>query len=315
MFRILLLTLSFSSLALLLCAQDGTCQAGTCQEGYGHFEWNSGDQYWGNFEQGKMHGYGVFYWKDGRQYVGNWNSGQLHGEGVLFELNGTTKRGIWKRNRFVKLYRPDYQLTPAALIHGRAQLKRILEDRPAMQQLVQPDDAIGQWVILQLAGVHSKALVHWQNKSSTDFIIPEGVAAVHAYATPTSTAKIWVRPSDDAEQLWASLIYELHNLHHGAAFRQIALDAENALCNEQEYIMRHAQLEYLAGKATAGFYKQYWKPFCKSQGHATTPQRWFYYLPPTFEGWAKTFTNPQGYPWHPYRDYYRRLVAAIQRRY
>ena len=302
-------------LGLAVQAQDGRCLTGDCQEGYGHFQWHSGDQYWGNFHQGQMDGYGVFYWVKGRKYIGNWSRGKLHGEGVLLEPNGQTKRGRWQRNRFVELYRSEHQLTAAALAHGRTQLQRILTDRPAMAKLVQPNDPIGQWVILQLAGAQSHALVHWQPQASADFHIPEGVAAVHAYATPTSTAKIWVRPSQDAEQLWASLIYELHNLHHGAAFRQITLDAQQFRCDEQEYIMRHARLEYQAGRATADFYRNHWQPFCQSKSKPTTPQRWFYYLPTTFERWTQTFTDPKGYPWHPYKAYYPRLIRSVQNRY
>lgn len=313
--RLLYQLLFWAWMALPIQAQDGACLKGDCQEGYGHFRWNSGDQYWGNFHRGKMHGYGVFYWTAGRKYIGNWALGQLHGEGTLLAANGSTKRGRWQRNRFVELYRPEHILTAKALKHGRQQLEQILKDRPAMATLVAPEDPIGQWVVLQLAGAHSRALVHWRAQAGADFHIPEGVQAVHAYATPTSTAKIWVRPSEDAEQLWASLIYELHNLHHGAAFRQIALDAQYFRCSETDYIMRHARLEYQAGQATANFYRQQWAPFCDSKNHRTTPHLWFYYLPPTFEDWSKSFTDPQGYPWHPYKAYYAQLVRSIQSRY
>lgn len=302
-------------MASTIQAQDGACLKGDCQEGYGHFQWNSGAQYWGNFHHGKMHGYGVFYWTTGRKYIGNWAHGQLHGEGTLLASNGTAKRGRWQRNRFVELYRPEHTLTTKALQHGRTQLEQILKDRPVMATLVAPEDPIGQWVILQLAGAHSRALVHWHNEASADFHIPEGVKAVHAYATPTSTAKIWVRPGDSAEQLWASLIYELHNLHHGVAFRQIALDAQYFRCSENDYIMRHARLEYQAGRTTANFYRQQWLPFSSSKNHKTTPHYWFYYLPNTFEGWSKSFTDPKGYPWHPYKAYYARLVRSVQSRY
>lgn len=303
------------SCAWYLQAQDGACLVGDCQEGYGHYQWSSGDQYWGNFHRGKRDGYGVFYWNTGRQYIGNWSHGQLHGEGILLTPNAPTKRGRWQRNRFVQLYQTEHQLSEAALQHGRTQLERILKARPAMATLVQPQDPIGQWIILQLAGAQSQALVHWQDSAHADFHIPEGVNAVHAYATPTSTAKIWVAPQSKAEQLWASLIYELHNLHYGAAFRKIALDAQHFRCSEQDYIMRHARLEYQAGRATADFYRQHWRPFCQSKQTSTTPQYWFYYLPDSFEHWARSFTDPNGYPWHPYKGYYAKLIRSVQSRY
>lgn len=295
--------------------QSGDCLVGDCKEGYGHFSWATGEEYLGNFKGGLREGYGIFYWKDRRKFVGTWQRGKMHGEGLLFHPNGRLQRGIWHSNSLVKLLRPPYQLSAQHLAHGKKQLQQLLLDRPAMRQLVQLEDPIAQWVVLQLAGANIKTPIYWQDSSSRNFPIPSGVNAVHAYPTAKTEARVWVRQSDQAEQQWAGLVYELHNIQNGPEFEKIEEDARNFRCTEEEYIMRYARLEYKAAQATAQFYKELWKPFCRSQGRSTIPQHWFYYLPPTFEGWAATFTDKKSYPWHPYEGYYQKIIKTALERY
>jgi hypothetical protein len=240
----------------------------------------------------------------------------MDGEGLLFHPNGRLQRGVWRANTFVRLLRPPYQLSTQHLAHGKKQLQQLLLDRPSMSQLVALDDPIAEWVILQLAGASIKTPIYWQDSASRSFPIPSGVNAVHAYPTAKTEARVWVRPNDNsglapsgvAEQQWAGLVYELHNIQNGSAFEAIEEDAKKLRCTQAEYIERYARLEYQAAQATAQFYRELWKPFCQSKGRSTIPQYWFYYLPSTFEEWMAGFTNPEGYPWHPYAGYYQQLV-------
>lgn len=312
---LVLYTLLFLIAPLLGNTQAGECVVGDCKDGYGHFRWSTGEEYLGNFKGGLRQGYGVFYWQDRRKFVGTWQQGKMHGEGLLFHPNGRLQRGVWHANTFVHLLRPPYQLSKQNLLHGKQQLQRLLQDRPSMQQLVKADDPIAQWVVLQLAGASIKTPIYWQDSASRNFPIPTGVNAVHAYPTAKSEARVWVRDNDNAEQQWAGFIYELHNIQNGPAFEQIEADAKNFRCTQEEYIMRYARLEYQAAQATAQFYRDLWKPFCKSQGRYTIPQYWFHYMPPTFEAWAATFTDKSNYPWHPYEEYYQRIVQAALQRY
>ncbi|MGH1339354.1 MAG: hypothetical protein ACRBFS_24760 [Aureispira sp.] len=296
-------------------SQVGKCLVGDCKEGYGHFQWFSGEEYLGNFQGGLRQGYGVFYWQDRRKFVGTWKKGKMNGEGLLFHPNGRLQRGVWRANNFIKLLRPPYQLSTQHLAHGKKQLQQLLQDRPSMQTLVQLDDPIAQWVMLQLAGSSIKTPIYWQDSTSRSFPIPSGVNAVHSYPTAKTEARVWVNPNAIAEQQWAGLIYELHNIQNGPDFELIEKDAQQFRCTQEEYIMRYARLEYKAAQATAQFYEDLWKPFCKSQGRSTIPQYWFYYLPPTFEEWAVSFTDKKGYPWHPYEGYYQKILQTALKRY
>ena len=296
-------------------AQQGICLSGNCQEGYGHFQWQSGEEYFGNFEAGKMSGYGIFYWQNKRKFVGNWQQGQMHGEGILFYENGIMKKGLWKRNKFVRLIRKHFVMSYENILHGETQLQAILVDRPNMTSIVRKDDILWQWVVHKLAGEDIESPIFWQANASPMFPIPTGVNAVHAYPTSKTEGRVWVKNNSDSEAMWAGLVFELHNIKNGKAFQKIEEDAKHWRCTKEEYIRRYAELEYKAAKETVVFYNDIWVPYCESKGIKPNPQLWFYYLPDTFEQWMDSFTNPNGYPWHPYSAYYDRLIKTIVKNY
>lgn len=313
--RFLLCHLIFVFVVSNLQAQDGTCVSGDCENGYGRFEWKSGEEYIGNFSRGKMNGYGVFYWKNKRKFIGGWKKGKMDGEGMLFYENGQIKKGIWKSNTFVQLLRNDFSLSKENIAHAKKELSQIITDRPAMTEIVQKDDVIWQWVLYKLAGEDIRSPIYWQKRSSKNFPVPKGVKAVHAYPTKKSEGRIWIADHISSEEMWAGLIYELHNIKNGPEFQKIERDAKYFACSKKDYIMRYAKLEYKAAQETAIFYTNIWLPYCESKGIEPQPQLWFYYLPDTFEKWSRSFKNKDSYPWHPYSGYYDKIVKDMVKNY
>ena len=313
--RFLFLYLIFNFACINTQAQDGTCVSGNCQEGYGRFEWKSGEEYIGNFKAGKMSGYGVFYWQNKRKFMGNRKKGKMDGEGMLFHENGQINKGIWKANAFVRLVRNDFSLSKENILNAEKELLQMLIDRPVMTQIVQKEDLIWQWLCYKMAGEEVHAPIYWQEKADKNFPIPSGVNAVHAYPTQKSDGRVWVANHLTAEESWAGLVYELHNIKNGPAFQAIERDAKYFACNQKEYIMRYARLEYKAAQETANFYHTIWLPYCNSKGIQTKPQLWFHYLPDTFEKWARSFKNKNSYPWHPYAAYYDQIAKNRVKNY
>lgn len=293
-------------------AQVGNCITGNCIDGYGHFQWFSGEEYIGNFKKGKMDGYGVFYWVNKRKFIGHWKHGKMDGEGSLFYEDGPIKKGVWKKNTFVRLLRDHSKLHLAS---AKRELEKMLQDRPNMKLIVQKNDLIWQWVQYKMAGEDIQSPIYWQANSSKNFPIPTGVNAVHAYPTSKSDGRVWVNNNTDPETMWAGLIYELHNIKNGKAFQAIEQDAKKWLCSKETYIMRYARLEYKAAQETKAFYQEIWLPYCQSKNIKPNPQLWFYYLPNTFEEWSLSFTNKKSYPWHPYAGYYDRLIRSVVKNY
>lgn len=304
-------TASAQSLAAL---QLG-CIDGDCQDGFGRYSWKGGEYYIGEWKNNRMHGYGVFYWPSGKKYVGEWAYGKFNGSGTMFYADGARKAGRWVNNKLVQLHREAYRLSKTNIQHAEGQLRRMRLDRPAMQDLVEPGDTIWNWVVLRLAGMDIKSPIYWQAESSEDFPIPKGVNAAHGYPTPAHHGRIWLRPSTKAEELWSGLIFELHNIRNYKKFNEVRLNAIRGNCDREMYIMRHAELEYLAVQATAQFYHDHWKPYCEERGIRSNPKLWFTYVPDSFEEWIKLYTDDQGYPWSPYGEYYDALLREALQQY
>lgn len=45
------------------------------KHGFGVFDWESGNQYQGNYLNDERHGYGVMRWTDESMYMGIWDQG------------------------------------------------------------------------------------------------------------------------------------------------------------------------------------------------------------------------------------------------
>ena len=59
------------------------CIEGDCINGEGTLTWAGGDQYIGEFKDGKQHGQGTYTDVNGNQYIGEWKDGMKHGQGTF----------------------------------------------------------------------------------------------------------------------------------------------------------------------------------------------------------------------------------------
>lgn len=290
------------------------CRSGNCFEGFGTADWPNGNRYVGNWQGGKMQGQGLFYWADGRKYLGQWAEAKMQGFGTLFFPDGSVYSGQWYQNQFVAQHRPQYPLASSGLRHAEGQLRQLLADRPQLcQGPVQEGDPIWQWILRKLAGEDTGSLIHWAKGPQRGFEPPKGVQAAHRYPTATHEGLIWLNPQGSAEQLWASLIYELFNISNHAAFAQIEEDVQRGRCNKEQYIYRYAQLEHGAALRTANFYQSQWRrqyPQWPSQA-----QYWYAYVPVDFQVWLEGFRDRKGYPWYPYEGFYEELLRRSVERY
>jgi hypothetical protein len=68
------------------------CIDGNCSNGWGTFEWESGDTYTGEWVNGSRTGIGAYDWKDGSFYYGYFRDGKLEGDGFYIGLDSKKDR-------------------------------------------------------------------------------------------------------------------------------------------------------------------------------------------------------------------------------
>ena len=118
-------------LLILLClpmigfGQDNA--SGNCVNGYGTYSWwkgaNKGDEYAGNWKDGKPSGLGTYTWGEkpnkGDKYVGEWKEGLRHGQGTHTFANGVVQQGLWKDDQFLELLMKEMKVQIKTLVEEK----------------------------------------------------------------------------------------------------------------------------------------------------------------------------------------------------
>ena len=82
------------------------CIKGDCNNGQGTYRWESGDEYVGEWKDGKRHGLGTYTYASGEfagdKYVGEWKDSNQHGQGTYTFADGTVEKGIWENGELVE---------------------------------------------------------------------------------------------------------------------------------------------------------------------------------------------------------------------
>ncbi|MBP6002812.1 MAG: hypothetical protein KA746_05210 [Pyrinomonadaceae bacterium] len=84
--------------SFLLNAFEDKCVSGNCVNGKGKKAYSNGDNYEGDFVNGKHHGQGTYRTKEGQVYVGQFAKGNYSGRGKITFANGETYDGDWVNN-------------------------------------------------------------------------------------------------------------------------------------------------------------------------------------------------------------------------
>jgi hypothetical protein len=87
-------------------------------------------------------------------------------------------------------------------------------------------------------------------------------------------------------------------------FVKLYQDACAGKLTRDEYVRGNSMLEYRACLRTAADYPVYWKPVMQARGVPTTPSDWKVGTPDRYESWIAWYTDPHGYPWVPFGEYY-----------
>lgn len=80
-------------------SEDGPIFSKDKGDGYYVYKSSSGNEYKGNWKDGRRHGQGLAKYRDGEVYIGEWKRGRRHGHGVLHLANSEVFDGGWDANK------------------------------------------------------------------------------------------------------------------------------------------------------------------------------------------------------------------------
>lgn len=202
--------------------------------------------------------------------------------------------------------------TPADLEFGEQQLRKLLEDRPAMRGYAVPGDPIWIRAVRGLAGDTCGYRVSWNTEDlDKPLIYPSDHAFPHP---PDFKAFIRIRAAGpngpyNGEYLWSCLFFELFNLanHHG--FNAIYDKSLTGTVSRQEWLTENTKLEFLAMKKMIVFYRGTWVPEMTARRIPTDPSYWKNGEKETYEEWISQYVDEDYYPYDYWGKYYDNSIV------
>ena len=214
---------------------------------------------------------------------------------------------------------PGEELSKEALEHGERQLRRAMKDRPAMAEHIDESSPVWKWAARAFAGEGLPDTVDWSGESASSG------TAEHRPMSRKYRGIVRVGTADNqnpdgvpftGDQLWAMLIFELHNLRQSVVGSQyLAIQAMREDISEEDFVRLHCEFEGRASQQQRAFFLHVYLPYAAEKKLEVDPEYWYLDhlwcpMSKVFEG----YTDKDSYPWVPYSSYYRNLTDPEQRR-
>lgn len=197
--------------------------------------------------------------------------------------------------------------TEADLAFGEAQLRKLLDDRPAMKGYAFPGDPVWTKAVRGLAGETCGYRVSW---NTHDLDKPLIYASDHAFPHPPDyKAYVRIRAAGpdgpyDGEYLWSCLFFELFNLANHNGFNAIYDKSLTGTVSKKEWLTENTKLEFLAMQKMIVFYRGIWLPAMKIRGIESDSSYWKNGEKETYEEWISQYTDEGYYPYDYWGKYY-----------
>jgi tetratricopeptide (TPR) repeat protein len=207
-------------------------------------------------------------------------------------------------------YRPstNKELSPEALAHGRRQVERMLQDRPAMQGWGAEDGVLRNWAVRKFAGEDLRDTVDWDPSP------PEGANADHMTPTDSQRGRIRVvehhrrGPREgqprSCEALWSDAVFELHNIALAPDFKRTSDQAVAGDMEKRDFVFAMFEIENRATQRTRAFYVKVYLPLAEAEGRTTDPADWHAGFWGSAQQLFGMYTDRSQYPWIPYGRWY-----------
>src|SRR5262249_23961833 len=248
-----------------------------------------------------------------------WKARIFFGEGQI-EKGADEVRSAIARNKgdLGQTFEPQsgVELSADALRHGEEQIRKMLHDRPAMAEHVEPGSEVWNWAVRKFAGEDLGSPIDWDAEPPRK----ETDGQTHPM-TDTRPAAIHVaqRSSDgpaDREltfgELWAAAVFELHNALESKSFVRLNEQALEGKLSREEYVIGYCDVEERSAQRTRAFYLSVFLPWARSHGIDTSPDEW--YCNAFYRNRRELIASWKADSrWEPYGIYYD--LTALQREY
>ena len=166
-------------------------------------------------------------------------------------------------------YQPnsDKELSREALRHGEEQVRRMLKDRPAMAEHVNPGDKLWTWAVRKFAGEDLGSLINWDPGSpalGSSVSPPFGIHHAHMKVALRRPKEENYAPRE-FHDLWSSAVFELYNAMSFREFARIEEQAQSGQLTRDQYVLALLNAEELAAQRSRAFYIKFLVPWLKSQ--------------------------------------------------
>ena len=173
----------------------------------------------------------------------------------------------------------DRPLSAEAVKHGEEQVRKMLNDRPALAEHIVSGDEVWTWAVRKFAGEDTGTLVHWNASDPSPFEADSGNFRNDGHAQIRVAG---VRADSSSEQkgsferLWRCVVIELHKVAASETFRRIFQQALDGQISREEYILAICTTEDRSKQRTRAFYLKLFLPWMRSKNLSpTSANNWY----------------------------------------
>ncbi len=212
----------------------------------------------------------------------------------------------------------DRQLSAESLQHGRKQVERMLEDRPVMLNHIEKDGLLVRWASRKFAGEDLGQVIYWDPE------LPTGTEAYAQHTPPIAGQEAAIRvakthlsgPREGIdltfEELWAAVIFELHNIANVTEFTRIHNDATAGKFTRDEYVAAMFRSEFKSMQRTRAFYCRVYLLWAREKDLRTEPALWYTQMWGGPDATLDKYSRSAEYPWAYYGNWFDKLAGRRQ---
>jgi tetratricopeptide (TPR) repeat protein len=169
---------------------------------------------------------------------------------------------------------------PGDLGYGQAQVERLLRDRPRLGGAFDSQNPLHVWAALQFESVLDGHRIVWDRVFARD-----DASAYHGFDGKRNVWCIRVSPMhrvgpkkgqrQDADELWACVLFELENAGNRPFFQRLEAKARDGAIDRRDFVLGLAELEWQASLRIRAFHALVYFPWAVEKGLSSNYAAWF----------------------------------------